>query len=216
MLKSPASEVVTPSVLVAEPQSRGPVVSGEARSMRTDALKNRQKILDAAEEVFAAEGISVPIDAVAERAGLGVGTLYRHFPNKEFEAIVIDRLIRLLETAREYEAAEEPGQALFAFLREIAEQASAKRDLFEALGSAGIDLKSRCTDLFDELMASVGALLDRAVATGQVRDDIPPKEIMSLIVGTCHAAEESDLSEIAVQRMVGVVIDGLHPSAVRS
>src|SRR5580692_3011687 len=60
------------------------VGTGDApRVMRTDAVKNRQRILDAAEEVFAAEGVAVPIDVVAERAGLGVGTLYRHFPNKE-------------------------------------------------------------------------------------------------------------------------------------
>ena len=70
-----------------------------ARPMRADAVKNRQRILEAAEEIFATEGVSVPIDAVAERAGVGVGTLYRHFPTKEalFEAIVMARLEYLLE-----------------------------------------------------------------------------------------------------------------------
>jgi hypothetical protein len=64
-----------------------------SRPMRADAVKNRARILEAAEEIFATEGVSVPIDTVAERAGLGVGTLYRHFPTKEalFEAIVVDR-----------------------------------------------------------------------------------------------------------------------------
>src|SRR5271163_45641 len=72
------------------------------RRMRADAVKNRQRILEAAEAIFATEGLAVPIDTVAERAGVGVGTLYRHFPTKEalFEAIVIERLLELLETAK--------------------------------------------------------------------------------------------------------------------
>ena len=83
----------------------------ETRPMRADAVKNRARILEAAEEIFATEGVSVPIDAVAERAGLGVGTLYRHFPTKEalFEAIVVERLERLLETIRTQRAAPDPG-----------------------------------------------------------------------------------------------------------
>jgi AcrR family transcriptional regulator len=183
--------------------------------MRTDAVKNRQRILDAAEEVFAAQGVGVPIDVVAERAGLGVGTLYRHFPNKEalFEAIVTDRISELLATAHEFEVAEDPGQAIFAFLSEFAGQASAKRDLFEALSSAGIDLKERCGDLFDELMKSVTTLLDRAVEAGAVRSDVAANEVVGLIVGTCHAAGESGLDDSALHRMVAVVMDGLRPAS---
>ena len=117
-----------------------------ARRMRADAVKNRARILAAAEEIFATEGVSVPIDRVAEKAGLGVGTLYRHFPTKEalFEAIVVARLETLLETVKAQREATDAGEALFSFLRAIAGQASAKRDLFEALGSAGIDIQRAC------------------------------------------------------------------------
>jgi AcrR family transcriptional regulator len=183
------------------------------RMMRTDAVKNRQRILDAAEEVFAAEGVAVPIDVVAERAGLGVGTLYRHFPNKEalLEAIVVARITQLVATAREFELAEDPGQALFSFLQEFAAQASAKRDLFEALGSAGIDLKARCAELFEDLMRSVEVLLSRAIAVGAVRGDVPANEIVGLIVGTCHAAGDSGVTDAGLGRMVAVVLDGLRP-----
>src|SRR5665213_791075 len=75
------------------------------RPLRADALRNRARILNAAEEVFALEGVGAPIDVVAERAQVGVGTLYRHFPTKEalFEAIVLERLQALLATARVYE-----------------------------------------------------------------------------------------------------------------
>jgi AcrR family transcriptional regulator len=183
------------------------------RVMRTDAVKNRQRILDAAEEVFAAEGVAVPIDAVAERAGLGVGTLYRHFPNKEalFEAIVMDRITQLVATAKEFELAEDPGQALFSFLQEFAAQASSKRDLFEALGSAGIDLKARCAEIVEELMRNVDVLLSRAIAAGAVRGDVPANEVVSLIVGTCHAAGDSGVTDAGLGRMVAVVLDGLRP-----
>ena len=73
-----------------------------ARVPRADAVRNLAKILQAAEEVFAAEGLAVPIDEVARRAGVGIGTVYRHFPTKEalFEAIVVARLEGLIERAR--------------------------------------------------------------------------------------------------------------------
>lgn len=186
-----------------------------ARAMRSDAVKNRKRILEAAEEIFSVEGIAVPIDAVAAKAGVGIGTLYRHFPNKDalFEAIVVDRLRQLLDAANALNASDDPGAALFSFLREMAEHASAKRDLFDALSSAGIDIKSRCADLLGEMMRGVDALLSRAVAAGAVRDDLSAQEIVSLVIGTCHAGAESGLDRFGRQRMVGVVIDGLQPVA---
>lgn len=218
MTRSPAVDALASSESAAgtDQEVLSPVGGGETpRMMRTDAVKNRQRILDAAEEVFAAEGVAVPIDAVAERAGLGVGTLYRHFPNKEalFEAIVVDRITALVATAKEFELAEDPGQALFSFLQEFARQAASKRDLFEALGSAGIDLKARCADLFEDLMRSVDVLLSRAVAVRGVRGDVPANEIVGLIVGTCHAAGDSGVTDAGLGRMVSVVLDGLRPVA---
>jgi len=221
MVRHTAEEAAAPSradAVESVQDSTAAAAHDEPRSMRTDALKNRQRILDAAEEIFAAEGVTVPIDAVAERAGLGVGTLYRHFPNKEalFEAIVLDRLERLLATAKAYEGTDDRGEALFEFLGELADQAASKRDLFEALGSAGIDLKSRCSSLFDELMAGVEKLLARAVEEGTVRDDVSANEVVVLIVGACHTGGESGLSSEAIRRMVGVVLDGLRPAASHS
>ncbi len=123
--------------------------------MRADAVKNRQRILEAAETVFAAEGVSAPIDRVAERAGVGVGTVYRHFPTKEdlFEAIVITRLKDLVALAQAEASAEFPGMALFSYLRRFAHEAAAKHDLFDAMGAAGIDFKTRCAEKVDEMKA---------------------------------------------------------------
>lgn len=179
--------------------------------MRADAVKNRTRILAAAEAVFATEGVSVPIDLVAERAGVGVGTLYRHFPTKEdlFEAIVMARLEELVNLARAYGDADDPGEALFSFLHEFAREASAKRDLFEAMGSAGIDFKSQCTELLDEMKQRIDLLVQRAVSAGAVRSDIATEEVIGLVVGACHSTGQSGLGDATVQRMVAVVCDGL-------
>ena len=125
--------------------------------MRSDAVKNRLRILEAAEEVFAARGVAAPIDEVAERAGVGVGTLYRHFPNKEalFEAIVVTRLEELARRPAPLPVAGDPGDAFFSFLRQFAGKVSNKHDLIDALGAAGIDIKSRCAAMADELEAGV-------------------------------------------------------------
>jgi len=153
------------------------------------------------------------IDAVAERAGVGVGTLYRHFPTKEalFEAIVIARLEHLLATAKAHAGAADPADALFCFLGEFAEQASAKRDLVESLSSAGIDIKSRCSAMVDEMKRSIDVLLQRAVATGLVRADVSTDEMIGLVVGVCHAGVHPGSDAAALRRMVEIVCNGLRP-----
>jgi AcrR family transcriptional regulator len=179
--------------------------------MRADAVKNRARILAAAEEIFAAEGVSVPIDTVAERAGLGVGTLYRHFPTKEalFEAIVVARLEQLLESVRTQGDAPDPGAALFAFLREFSGHASAKRDLFEALSSAGIDIKSQCFEMMDEMKRNIDTLRRRAVAAGAIRADVSTDEMVGLVIGACQVGGHTGADDESLQRMVKIVCDGL-------
>jgi AcrR family transcriptional regulator len=190
------------------------------KPMRADAQRNHEKILLAAEEIFALDGVAVPIDIVAERAGVGIGTLYRHFPTKEslYEAIVLTRLTALLHIADDViaDSTVDPGAALDTFLREFARQASEKRDLFEALDQAGIDFKSSCADSVDELMARVNTLRERAVESGAIRDDVGTQDILNLISGTCHAAGgHSGVDAEEVQRLVGIVIAGIRrPSTV--
>jgi AcrR family transcriptional regulator len=179
--------------------------------MRADAVKNRRRILEAAEEVFAAQGVSVPIDAVADKAGVGVGTVYRHFPTKEalFQAIVLMRMDELIAAARAAADATEPGEALFEYLQRFADTAAMKHDLFDALASAGIDLKIRCAESVEELEAGVGHLVERAVASGDIRDDISAKEVMGLVMGICMATDRSGLASGSRQQLVSVVCDGL-------
>jgi AcrR family transcriptional regulator len=180
--------------------------------MRADALRNRKRILDAAEEIFAREGLAVPVDAVAEAAGVGVGTLYRHFPTKEalFEAIVYDRLVELVE-ATKVGLDQDPGPAFFAFLDEMSDQITLKHDLFDALSAAGVDVKSRCGELMQELELGIEALRQRAVAAGAVRDDIGTQEVMGLVIGACLAADHMKMDELGSGQILQVVYDGLRP-----
>jgi AcrR family transcriptional regulator len=187
---------------------------GAPRALRADAVKNRQRILEAAEATFASEGLSVPVDRVAERAGVGVGTLYRHFPTKEalFEAIVMTRLDDLLTEAQTAADAEDPAAALFTFLRHFAREASAKHDLFDAMGAAGFDIKSQCAETVDEIKRAVDRLVERAKVAGAIRPDVGAEEIIGLIVGVCQAAQQSAYDEAATNRMIDIVCDGIRLS----
>lgn len=187
-----------------------------SRPMRADAQRNHDKILAAAEEIFALDGVAVPIDIVAERAGVGVGTLYRHFPTKEslYEAIVTTRIAGLLTTADMFidTRHSDPGVALYSFLREFARQASEKQDLFEALEQNGVDIKTRFSAHIDELVEKIDVLRQRAADAGAIRRDVETSDIMNLVSGTCHAAGHSGVDEAGFQRLVNIVLSGLQPT----
>jgi AcrR family transcriptional regulator len=183
------------------------------RRLRADAALNRARILEAAEAVFAAQGVSAPIDDVAERAGVGVGTLYRHFATKEalFEAIVLARLEELQRVANASLEDGDPGETFYAFLREFARTVTTKHDLVDALSAAGIDIKSQCAGAMRTLQDDVDRMLVRAVDAGVVRDGVGTQEIIGLVVGVCQGADRSALDAESRERMLAVVFDGLHP-----
>jgi AcrR family transcriptional regulator len=205
MIANPGSEHVTE----ADARTNG---DASPRPLRADAAKNRERILEAAEATFTAEGVAAPIDAVAQRAGVGVGTVYRHFPTKEalFEAIVTARLDALCETTKQLAESDAPDEAVFSFLREFGRQASAKQDLFDAMDAAGLDIKSVCAASVEELTRGIDRLLERAKASGVVRADVATSEVMALIVGACHSKQD----DLVCQRMVEIVCDGIRRPTV--
>ena len=115
------------------------------RKLRADAARNRERVLEAAREVFAEHGVGVPIDDVARRAGVGVGTVYRHFPTKEslFEAILVDSIERMSASAREAAEADDPGQAFFEFLWLVTGHGGENMALADALADSGPRLQGR-------------------------------------------------------------------------
>ncbi|MGH9047225.1 MAG: TetR/AcrR family transcriptional regulator [Acidimicrobiales bacterium] len=184
------------------------------RPMRADALKNRQRILEAAAEVFAAQGVAVPIDLVAERAGVGVGTLYRHFPTKEalFEAIVTIKVADLALATQQAARDEDPGRSLFGFIGLLAAEAADKQDLFDALDGAGVDVKMRCAGTIEQLEAGIDHLLARAAAAGAVRDDVGADDVIGVVIGTCHSARRMGGGPETMERLLGIFCEGLRAS----
>ncbi len=187
-----------------------------ARVPRADAVRNLAKILEAAEEVFAAEGLAVPIDEVARRAGVGIGTVYRHFPTKEalFEAIVVARLESLIDRAEELSAATDAGAALFAFVDDLVTLAVEKKDIHDELARAGVTSEQLGAPIKEKLTARVEVLLQRAQAAGAVRQDVNIVDLTTLLMGTCMAAGQQGRPECTA-RLVAVICDGLR-SAARS
>ncbi len=183
-----------------------------ARPLRADAQRNRARVLEAAESVFAAEGISVPVDVIAEKAGVGVGTLYRHFPTKEklFEAVLIDRLATIAADARARVHSEDPGAAFFAFLQHLVEESVLKRDLIQALLGAGVEIEQAAAPAKRDLEAAVSDLLAVAQHAGAVRSDVTPAVLISLVGATCMACERPSPASLPSD-LLAIVCDGLRP-----
>jgi AcrR family transcriptional regulator len=180
-----------------------------ARPLRVDAQRNRVRVLEAAESVFAAEGLGAPVDLIAEKAGVGVGTLYRHFPTKEklFEAILVDRIETLAAETRCRSTADDPGAAFFGFLQHMVAEAASKRDLIMALAGAGLEFEVVAADAKTELQIGIQELLGRAQRAGAVRPDVTGEVVMSLVGGTCMAADRPGHADPSA--LLAIICDGL-------
>lgn len=180
-----------------------------ARPMRADAARNRQRLLDVTYQVFAEQGLSVPVDEIARRAGVGAGTVYRHFPSKAalYYAVIANRLTAIVDGGRALLESDDPGQALFDFLRSmVLEWGATDRGLVDAVGGLGIDLASTMPEAEDALRTLLADLLDAAQQAGVARTDVDAADIKALIVG-CQAMQSYDPER--AERLVPVVIDGL-------
>jgi len=186
--------------------------------MRADARRNRARVLEAAEAVFSEKGASASTEEIAQRAGVGAGTVFRHFPTKEslLEAILLDRVARVGELARSLIASADPGAALFGLFTSMVDQAASKRTFVDALADAGLDTRLARSDAGQETVQALGELLARAQQAGAVRDDIGVTELLALVVGASRAAEHTSLDHAVRARTLQVVFDGLRPSAARA
>jgi AcrR family transcriptional regulator len=179
--------------------------------MRADALRNRAKVLAAAEIVLARDGLDAPMRAIARQAGVGVGTIYRQYPTKEalYQAIMTDRMRRLAAQAETLAGAADPGEAFFAFFTSIVEDATTKKIFADALEEAGIDARAAAPDAAHDVQRAIDTLLTRAQRAGAVRDDAGLPELLGLIAGACLAAKNQHWSEPLRTRTLGIIFDGL-------
>jgi AcrR family transcriptional regulator len=160
------------------------------RPLRADARRNRARVLEVAQEVFEVEGMAVPIDEIARRAGLGVGTLYRHFPTKEalLEAIIIDRVEQLAAEATALADAEDPGAAFFDFFGTMVQKVVLNKAVGEVLSTElGRDLATLSTTAKDLLRQAQDHLLKRAQEAGAVRADLTGDDLKAMMVGIVTA-----------------------------
>src|SRR5215467_9444777 len=178
------------------------------RPPRADARRNRERVLRAARDAFAESGYGVPLDEIAARAGVGPGTVYRHFPAKEalFQAVVTARIDDLIDDARARVGDADPGSAFFGFLARIAGEAAAKRDLPDAIAIPG--------PLQDTLHAALDTLLRRAQQAGAVRADIGAQDIIVLLKGMLASIQDASAGAVdpaLSARVFAVLADGLRP-----
>ena len=174
---------------------------------RADARHNRARVLAAAQEAFAAEGLSVPLDVIARRAGVGAGTVYRHFPSKEalFEAVVHDRIERLADelTALLTTSEAATGAAFFTAFSSTVEQAGLNKALCESFVSGPkTEMAPQARRRYGIALAT---LLDRAHQAGAVRPDAQMTDVMALMAG-CVAMEAHSATP---GRATTLVLDGL-------
>lgn len=180
------------------------------RQPRADARRNRERVLAAAREAFAAQGPSVSLDDIARQAGVGAGTVHRHFPTKDelFEAVIADRLRQLAEAVRELADAGDPGAAFFAFFQRLAEDAQRNLALSAALTNPA-DIGAAALEAGAALQAGLGVLLARAQRAGAVRTDLAIADLHAIIAGAL--AMEQRLPPASRGRGLAIVADGLRP-----
>jgi AcrR family transcriptional regulator len=180
------------------------------RGLRADARRNRARVLAVAGEVFAAEGLSVPVHEIARRAGLGTGTVSRHFPSKEdlFAAILLERMQHLTQLADELAASRGAGDAFFAFFALVAGEGAANRGLAEALAGAGYDLDAAGARAGFDVSGRLGTMLTRAQQAGDVRPDVGYPDVKALLAA-CLARDAG--TPAALDPVIAVIIAGLRP-----
>jgi AcrR family transcriptional regulator len=180
------------------------------RRPRADAVRNRERVLEAAKAVFSAGGPDASLEAVARRAGVGIGTLYRHFPTREalFEAVYRREVQQLGELAEALKSEAAPVDALRRWLRSNVEFIATKKGMSAALALAAHGSSELYAHTFDRLTKAVGALLDRAIAAGEIRSDISPEDLLRTLVGMCYMHDQPGWQKNVV-RLVDVFVDGL-------
>jgi AcrR family transcriptional regulator len=184
---------------------------------RADARRNRAAIMQAARDIFAVKGPALSTEEVARAAGVGIGTVFRHFPSKEklLEALYHERLDHTAERARAAARAPDPGVALFDFLTETVLDSSTKIALADALADAGIDVRSGAGTRAHDLTDALTVLLTRAQRAGAARADIGAPELAAVLYGASRAAAFA-VSEEVRSRTVRVILDGLRPPSRRA
>lgn len=181
-----------------------------ARKPRADSVRNRERVLAAAKLVFAAGGPAGSLESVARQAGVGVGTLYRHFPTRQslFEAVYRREVEQLVELAEQLETDLPPLEALRRWMHANVEFVATKKGMSAVLAVAVHASSDLTAYSMDRLGRAVGTLVRRAVDAGVIRGDIVAEDILRTIVGLCYTHDKPGWQG-NVLRLVDVFVDGM-------
>jgi AcrR family transcriptional regulator len=208
---------VTKDTLPSEVDATGAAASDAPepapRRRRADAQRNIDSLLGAALAVFGTSGVDAPAKEIADRAGVGVGTLYRHFPKRSdlVKAVFQREVNACAEAAPALAAAHEPGVALERWLLRYTEFIATKRGLASALHSGDPAFDALPDYFMQRLGPALGSLLDAAVAADEIRADISPQDLLYAVSNL--SLPLSDEGAAYSERMVGLLVDGLRHGA---
>ncbi|QOL79589.1 TetR family transcriptional regulator [Pseudooceanicola spongiae] len=189
---------------------KAPPPESPVRKPRADSLRNRERLLVAARQVFAAGGTGASLEAVARDAGVGIGTLYRHFPTREalFQAVYareVDELVALAEALAEEV---EPVSAIRRWLHGMVRMVATKRGMLAALEPALETSQPLFSASSARMQQAAGGLLQRGVELGAIRDDVSAEDVMRAVLGICYIRQDDGWQARTI-RLLDIFVDGL-------
>lgn len=192
------------------PSKRTP--NADPPKRRADAQRNRERILAVAKTAFTRSGVNVSMDEIAKQAGVGPGTLYRHFPTREalLEGVYEAEAMRLAEAELEFSRQMPPVEALRAWMLLFVDYIDAKQIIAPALNAmvGGPSKVLACSG--ESIKNAIHHLVQRAVESGDIRDDLDPLDLLRALVGVSNVANSPDWQQSA-RRLVGILIAGSRP-----
>ncbi|RII20909.1 putative HTH-type transcriptional regulator TtgW [Streptomyces sp. YIM 130001] len=182
-----------------------------ARTMRADARRNHGRLLDAARTAFSRHGTDASLEEIARSAGVGIGTLYRHFPNRHalMSAVFEEAVADLLDRSRALLDDPRPCTALVTWLRAVVRHAGEYRGLSRALLSAGQDEASALSRCSNPMRTAGGELLARAQVAGSVRPDVTIGDLLQLTNAIALASEETPSDPALADRLLTLTLRGI-------
>lgn len=187
---------------------------GQPRRMRADGQRKMNSLLLAAMEVFAKSGVDAPVREIAERAGVGLGTVYRHFPQRSdlIAAVFKNQMDACADAASVMASKYEPGEALARWMQRYVDFVGTKRGLAAALHSGDPAYNALPIYFNERLQPALKALLDAAVAAGKVRRGIEAADLLRAVATLSYGSLEKE--PVYARRMVQLLVDGLRYGAV--
>jgi AcrR family transcriptional regulator len=184
--------------------------SPEVKPLRADARRNREKVLQAARAVFADRGRDAQMDDVAGAAGVGVGTVYRHFPTKEalLEALIVESFVQITDEAERSLEIEDPWEAFATLMWRAAEIMAGDRALSEVFAASTGSVEQRMPTL-EELRDAVGRVIERGQVAGVIREDMLVDDVPMIMCGIGSATKKPHVCTEAWRRHLMIVLDGL-------